>query len=134
MCLPCNNFDYEQLLALVVVLGTLGCWLCSYGQLVVAHFHESLLWNNSDKMQSLGFSKPCFLCHIFCRIWCNTESLMCSTVLESSSFSFLLLLFVFYWGLPFHRWAPLQRRLCLFYMNSLLTLLTTNHTERGVRE
>lgn len=60
-----------------------------------------------------------------CSAWCNNESVMCSPLPESWQLPCSVL--------PFHRWAPLQQRLCLFYMNPPLTLVTTNHFEWEVR-
>lgn len=61
-----------------------------------------------------------------CSAWCNIESVMCFML--PASWQHLCSV------LPFHRWAPLQQRLCLFYTNSPLTPMTTYHVQREVRK
>lgn len=94
------------------------CWL---------HLRESLPWNSRERQtsSSLGFAKPGFFA-TFVQSDATLNQLRAFCSLSPDSFFSLCF--------PFHRWAPLQQGPCLFYMNSLLTLLTTNHVERGVSE
>lgn len=109
------------IMPLIAVVGMLHNQLCGSGQQGCTTRFTSMNHCCATTRQECNFSQPQYLCHIY-SAWCNTETVL------SASWQFLCSV------LLFHRWAPLQQRLCLFYMNSTLTLLTTNHVDRGVRE
>lgn len=130
MCVGIVIILNRMIMPLTAVVGMPHNWLCGSGQQVCTTGFSSMncCYTTTDWQEHrsiIGFSKPRFLCHIYSSWW-NTESVMCSQPPGSWQFLCSVLLF--------HRWAPLQQGLCLFYMNSPLTLLTTNHVERGVRE